>query len=45
MLGGFYIVNVATLERAQELAAKIPGAKTGTVEVRPLLEMPAVVEG
>ena len=29
MLGGFYIVNVGALERAQELAAKIPGAKTG----------------
>jgi hypothetical protein len=44
VLGGFYIVNVPTVERAQELAAKIPGAKTGTVEVRPLLEMPATVE-
>jgi hypothetical protein len=44
VLGGFYIVNVPTLERAQELAAKIPGAKTGKVEVRPVLEMPARVE-
>jgi hypothetical protein len=44
VLGGFYIVNVASLERAQELAAKIPGAKTGQIEVRPLLEMPAPVE-
>jgi hypothetical protein len=35
---------VPTLERAQELAAKIPGAKTGKVEVRPLLEMPARME-
>ena len=45
VLGGFYIVNVASLERAQELAAKIPGAKTGSIEVRPLLAMPAPVEG
>jgi hypothetical protein len=44
VLGGFYIVNVASLERAQELAAKIPGAKTGSIEVRPLLAMPAAVE-
>jgi hypothetical protein len=44
VLGGFYIVNVPTLERAQELAAKIPGAKTGMIEVRPLLELPARVE-
>jgi hypothetical protein len=45
VLGGFYIVNVPTVERAQELAAKIPGAKSGRVEVRPLLEMRARVEG
>jgi hypothetical protein len=44
VLGGFYIVNVPTLERAQELAAKIPGAKTGKIEVRPLMEVPARAE-
>src|SRR4029453_19451079 len=41
VLGGFYIVNVPTLERAQELAAKMPGAKTGKGEGRPVLEVPA----
>ncbi len=35
VLGGYYIVNVDSVERAQELAAKIPGAQTGKVEVRP----------
>jgi hypothetical protein len=45
VLGGFYIVSVPTVERAQELAAKIPGAQSGRIEVRPLLEMPARVEG
>jgi len=40
VLGGFYIVNVDSVERAQELAAQIPGAKTGKVEVRPLMEVP-----
>lgn len=35
-LGGFYIVDVASRERAVELAARIPGARFGVVEVRPL---------
>ena len=35
-LGGFYIVDVASRERALELAARIPGARFGVVEVRPL---------
>ena len=39
-LGGYYIVNVDSLARAQQLAAKIPGAKTGKVEVRPVMEFP-----
>ena len=40
VLGGFYVVNTESVERAQELAAKIPGAKTGRIEVRPLMEVP-----
>jgi hypothetical protein len=38
-LGGFYIVDVADLDRALELAAQIPAAAHGVVEVRPLWEM------
>jgi hypothetical protein len=38
-LGGYYIVDVANLDRALELAAKIPSARTGAVEVRPIHEM------
>lgn len=33
-LGGYYILDCATLEEALELAALIPGAKNGCVEVR-----------
>jgi len=40
-LGGYYVVDVADLDRALELAAQIPDAKTGVVEVRPLMEIPA----
>jgi hypothetical protein len=37
-LGGFYIVDVADLDRALELAAQIPAADHGVIEVRPLWE-------
>ena len=37
VLGGFYIVNVDNLDDAIATAAKIPGAATGAVEVRPIL--------
>ena len=38
-LGGFYLVDVPSLDDAIEAASRIPGAKTGRVEVRPILEM------
>ena len=37
-LGGFYLVNAADLDEAIELAAKIPGALNGSIEVRPIFE-------
>jgi hypothetical protein len=36
-LGGFYLVDVSDLDRALELAARLPAARTGVIEVRPLL--------
>src|SRR5262245_24799214 len=39
VLGGYYLVDVKDLDRAIELAARIPAARTGTVEVRPIVEM------
>lgn len=46
-LGGYYIVDVGDLDRALELAARIPSARTGAVEVRPIQEMtvPAQTRG
>jgi hypothetical protein len=35
-LGGFYLVDAANLDDALAIAAKIPTAKYGTIEVRPL---------
>ncbi len=37
-LGGYYLINAKDLNDALQIAAKIPGAKTGTVEVRPIQE-------
>jgi hypothetical protein len=38
-LGGFYLLDCADLDTALELAAKIPGAARGSVEVRPIWEL------
>src|SRR5215208_5585900 len=35
-LGGFYLITAETLDEAIEWAARIPAARTGTVEVRPV---------
>ena len=39
VLGGFYLVDCADLDEALEVAAKIPGAKSGSIEVRPIWEL------
>lgn len=35
-LAGFYLVECASIERAAEIAARIPEAEAGVVEVRPV---------
>jgi hypothetical protein len=37
-LGGFYLLECESLEEAAQLAALIPGASTGAVEVRAVAE-------
>jgi hypothetical protein len=37
-LGGFFIVDVADEEEARAIAAQIPDAENGSIEVRPLVE-------
>jgi hypothetical protein len=41
VLTGYYIIDVKDLVRAVELAAKIPDARTGVVEIRPVGNIPA----
>ena len=38
-LGGYYLIDAKDLNEAIQIAARIPGAKTGSVEVRPILEI------
>ncbi len=41
-LGGFFVIEAANLEKALELGAACPGAKTGCVEVRPVIDFGAM---
>jgi len=38
-LGGYYLIDVRDLNEAINVAAKIPGARKGTVEIRPIHEL------
>jgi hypothetical protein len=40
-LGGFYLLECKDLDEAIEWAAKIPGAQSGSVEVRPVMNYDA----
>jgi len=41
-LGGFFLVEAKDLNEAISIAARIPGARKGTVEVRPVMELPGL---
>jgi len=43
-LGGYYLIEADSLDEALEWAAKIPSARVGSIEVRPLMQVPAEVE-
>lgn len=43
-LGGFYIVDAKDLDEALAIAERIPPAKYGTIEIRPLMEIPGLPE-
>jgi hypothetical protein len=37
-LGGFYLIEAANLDEAIAIASRIPGARTGSIEVRPVVD-------
>jgi hypothetical protein len=43
-LGGYFMVEARDLNDAIKIAEKIPGARKGTVEVRPVMELAGLPE-
>jgi hypothetical protein len=43
-LGGYYLIDVESDEEAQDWAAKIPSARFGTIEVRPVVVFPQTAD-
>jgi hypothetical protein len=41
-LGGFFIVNARDLDEAIDIAARVPAGRWGTVEIRPIVEVPTL---
>jgi len=44
-LGGYYMVEARDLNEAIQIASRIPGARYGCVEVRPVYEVPVPAQG
>lgn len=44
-LGGYFLVDAKDLDEAIAIAARIPGARKGTVEVRPVVEIAGLPTG
>ena len=36
-LGGYYLVDAADIKEAEKMTTKIPGARFGSVEIRPIM--------
>ena len=41
-LGGYFLIDAKDLDSAIAVAARIPGARKGTVEIRPVMEIPGL---
>jgi hypothetical protein len=41
-LGGYFLIEARNLDEAIGIAARIPGARQGTVEIRPVVEVPGL---
>ena len=42
VLGGYYLIDVENLDEAIRIAERHPGARFGTVEIRPVVELPGL---
>jgi len=43
-LGGYFLIEAQDLDEAMGIAARIPGARKGTIEVRPVIELAGMPE-
>jgi hypothetical protein len=41
-LGGYYLIDARDLDEAIGIAERIPGALFGTIEIRPVMEIPGL---
>ena len=41
-LGGFYLIDAKDLNEAINIAARVPPARKGTIEIRPVMEIPGL---
>ncbi|HEX4454869.1 MAG TPA: YciI family protein [Kofleriaceae bacterium] len=39
-LGGYFLIEASSYDEATKIAARMPGAEAGTIEIRPLADMP-----
>jgi hypothetical protein len=44
-LGGYFLIDAKDLDEAIGIAARIPGARKGTVEIRPVMEVAGLPTG
>ena len=44
-LGGYFLIDAKDLDEALRIAARVPAAQFGTVEVRPVIEIPGLPTG
>jgi hypothetical protein len=43
-LGGYFLIEAKDLDEAIGVAARIPGARKGTIEIRPVFSIPGLPE-
>jgi hypothetical protein len=43
-LGGYFLIDVNSLDEAIEIASQLPGSRRGTAEIRPLVELSGMPE-
>lgn len=43
-LGGYFLVDVKDLDEAIAIASRVPGARLGAVEIRPVMHLPGLPE-